>query len=323
MITYTQLSRFPSAFRSLTGMNVSDFDALFCAFAPVHRARVQASPLTKRGKKPRRRSVGCGRQYRHDLRDRLMMTLIWLRIYTTYEVMGFFFGLNKTNIEDNLKDVLATLDTMSQVKPVRPPQGQRKLRSPEAVIAAFPDVRLILDAKEQRIQRPKSDKENNQQKPYYSGKKKAHTLKNQVAIRPDGLIEEVSESVPGGANHDLTLLRNSRLIDTLGEGEAAMMDKGYDGICKDYPNARLYLPHKARRNRPLTDPQKEENRILARHRIVIEHTMAQLNRFGVLAQVWRHARAYHSQVIRAVAGLVNRRTHVCPLKRYQAAPAVG
>src|SRR5260370_38173451 len=72
---------------------------------------------------------------------------------------------------------------------------------------AFPDVRLVIDGKEQRIQRPKSTKEDDQQKPYYSGKKKCHTVKNQVAVEPDGSSGAVSGSVPGGANHDVTLFQ--------------------------------------------------------------------------------------------------------------------
>ena len=82
-------------------------------------------------------------------------------------------------------------------------------------------------------------------------------------MRPDGTLVAVSESVPGGAHHDLTLLRQSGLLDRLDTGEAAMMDKGYDGITNDYPDTTLYLPFKARRNHPLTDEQKAYNRPLA------------------------------------------------------------
>jgi hypothetical protein len=317
MITYTLLSQHSTAFRSLTGMNVTDFDRLYAEFAPVHQERLQAT-LTKRHQKPRRKAFGSGRLHHHSLQDRLLMTLIWLRIYTTYEVLGFFFSLNKTNIEDNLHEILATLDTLSHVCAKRPGPDQRKLRSPQAVMEAFPDVALIIDAKEQRIERPKSNKDNDQQKPYYSGKKKTHTLKNQVAVLPDGAIEAISESVPG-ANHDITLLRDSQLLDQLDAKEGAMMDKGYDGITNDYPDNRLYLPFKARRNHPLTDEQKAYNRILSKYRIVVEHTNAQLNRFAVLAQVWRNERSAHSRVVRVVAGLVNRAIHACPLKTYRAA----
>ena len=58
---------------------------------------------------------------------------------------------------------------------------------------------------------------------------------------------------------------------------------------------------------------------MARHRIVVEHTMAQLNRFTVLRQVFRgRRRERHGGVVRVVAKLVNRRLHVKPLKTYAA-----
>ena len=116
------------------------------------------------------------------------------------------------------------------------------------------------------------------QKPYYSGKKKAYTLKNQAAVTPQGSIQHVSESVPGGATHDLQLLRQTDLLSKLNDGEAAMMDKGYDGIAADYPDKKLYLPFKARRNHPLTEEQKAYNRFLAKYCIVVEPTMAQLSK---------------------------------------------
>ncbi len=137
-------------------------------------------------------------------------------------------------------------------------------------------------------------------------------------VTPEGLIQAVSDSVPGGANHDLTLLRDSHLLDRLQDDEAAMMDKGYVGIRNDYPDRTLYLPFKASRGHPLTDEQKAYNRHLSRYRIVIEHTMAQLNVFQALVQVYRHARDGHTRVVRIVAGLVNRRIARCPLKSYGA-----
>jgi len=52
---------------------------------------------------------------------------------------------------------------------------------------------------------------------------------------------------------------------------------------------------------------------------VVEHAMAQLNRFTVLRQVFRgQQRARHGQVVRVVAMLVNRRLRVKPLKTYAA-----
>ncbi len=190
MLTYQTLSARPAAFQSMIGLSVSAFDELYAELAPAHAQRL-AQALTKRHRQPRKRAVGAGNPHRHSLQDRLLLTLVWLRVYPTLEVLGFFFSLDKTNAEDNLKDVLATLDTMTRFVYQHPgldPQRAKK-RSAQAVmdafvdacVDAFPDVALVVDAKEQRIQRPSGEdaKGNSRQKPFYSGKKKAHTLKNE------------------------------------------------------------------------------------------------------------------------------------------------
>lgn len=320
MITYESLRRRPSAFRSLTAHSPEEFDALFATFAPAHAQRRQAAATTRRTGQPRQRAVGAGGQYRHDLRDRFLIFLFWARVYPSFEVLGFFFSLDKTNVHDIVNDLLATLATLAQFPFELPAKERKKLHSPAAVMDAFPDVRLVIDAKEQRIQRPKSTKEDDQQKPYYSGKKKCHTVKNQIAVEPDGRIGAVSGSVPGGANHDITLARQTRVIEQLDpQDEAAILDKAYVGLGKDHPDHRLYLPYKATRGHPLTEEQKASNRHLSRYRIVVEHTNAQLNKYQVLAQVYRHAREGHSRVFRAVAYLVDRRVREQPLKRYPVA----
>jgi hypothetical protein len=324
MITYEKLNRRPKSAPSLIGMPIATFDQLYAEFEPIHHQRLRNAGLTRRTKTPRRRAVGAGHRHHHNLRDRLLMTLFWLRVYTTYEVLAFFYDLDKTNIEDNLKDILATLEMMTTFNFERPGPERVKLRTPQAVMDAFPDVRLVIDGKEQRVQRPKNTKDDDgnsqdNQRPYYSGKKKAHTIKCQIAVRPDGLIEAVSDSVPGGANHDLALLRCTDLLAQLDPGEAAMMDKGYTGIANDYPETLVYLPYKARRNHPLTDEQKAYNRLLAHYRIVVEHTIAQMNRFQALRQVFRHRREGHTQIVRIVAGLVNRQIQATPLKTYATA----
>jgi hypothetical protein len=323
MITYEKLCKKPQVAKSLIGMSLTEFNPFYDEFESVHEERLRASQKTRRGQK-RQRGVGAGRKYKYDLRDRLLMTLFWLKAYTTYELLGFFYDLDKTNIEDNLILILETLESMATFEFERPAADRQKLHSVAEVMDAFPDVRLIIDAKEQRVERPKSkkDKDGNvqdRQKPYYSGKKKAHTIKNQVAVAPHGRIDDVSESVPGGATHDLILLRQTNLLSKLNDDEAAMMDKGYDGIVADYPDRKLYLPFKARRNHPLTEEQKAYNRFLAKYRIVVEHTMAQLNKFQILVQRFRHQLTKHSLIFRIVASLVNHRIQLHPLKDYSLA----
>ena len=321
MFAYASLSRYPSAFRSLTGMTPAEFGSLLTAFRAAQQLRRAEQTTTRQGK-PRRRAAGAGHPHRHDLRHRLLMALVWLRVYPTYELLGFYFGLHKRNAQLNVRAVLDVLETLGDFPFDRPDcdRDRRTLSTPAQVMDAFPQVRLIVDGKEQRIQRPQKD--DAARKPYYSGKKKAFTIKCQVAVGPDGLFESVSDSVPG-STHDLTLLRQTQLPSRLGAGEGMMGDKGYDGLKDDYPKVPIVLPFKARRNLPLAEHHKAFNKVVGKYRIVVEHAIAQLNRFTVLRQVFRgrsrRHKTDHSRVVRVVAGLVNRRTAVCPLKSY--APA--
>jgi len=330
MITYESLAARPSAFASLSGLSLADFEALYQEFASAYVQDRQQS-LTRAGN-PRRRAAGGGTPFSQDGRTRLLMALVFLRVYPTYEVLAFFFSLHKANAQRGVVDVLATLEAHTVFVCERPAEERKKLRSVQAVMDAFPDVRLVIDAKEQRVQRPggDDDKGNSRQKPFYSGKKKAHTLKTQVAVAPDGSFQSVGKSVPGSV-HDLTLLRRSDLLHRLPKTEGVMLDKGYDGLQrldpkepdKNGPSHPYHLPHKARQGQPLTDEQKAFNAHLSRYRIVVEHSLAQMNQFQVLAQVFRHDHDRHSGLTRIVAGLVNRRVAQRPLKTYPVAYPVA
>jgi hypothetical protein len=323
MLTYDRLFRNPSAFRSLTGLDRLLFDRLY---VQVEEALLQQrqTDMTRRGKASRQRKVGAGRKYANDLRSRLVMTLFWLRVYPSYPVLAFFFSVDQSTICRNLAEIMLVLSSLTEFAFERPSEERKKLGSPQAVMDAFPEVALIIDGKEQRIRRPKTKKDDQgnieqTQKPYYSGKKKCHTLKNEIAVRPCGEVGSVSKSFPGGENHDITLTRKNGLLDRLDpQSEAAMTDSGYDGLAKDYPHHRLFIVQKARRNHALTPEEKAFNRVLGRNRIIVEHTLAQMNQFQVLAQMYRHPRENHPVIVRVVAGLVNRRIAVCPLMSYGA-----
>jgi hypothetical protein len=317
MLTLELLTARPAAFVSLTGLSPAAFEALGADFAPAYRRRRAAAATTRRGGRPRRRAPGAGGRYARDLRTRLLMALVWLKAYPTYEVLGLLFGLHKRNAQLNVRDVLGALEGLDEFPFDRPDRGGRPPRGSLAqVMADFPAVRLVIDSKEQRAYRPGGG--HAAQKPYYSGKKKAHTLKTQLAVRPDGVIESVSPGVPGSVN-DVRLLRETGLLGRLGEGEVGMADKGYEGGDKGYPAGVLILPKKDRKKNPCTEEDKARNRRISSRRVVVEHAIAQLNRFTVLRQVYRGGRLRHGQVVRAVAVLVNRRTRAKPLKSY--APA--
>jgi DDE superfamily endonuclease/Helix-turn-helix of DDE superfamily endonuclease len=320
MLDFDRLAARPAAFLSLTGLTPAEFEALLADFAPVYTRHRAAADRTRRGGRPRRRAPGAGGQYARPLRDRLLLALVWLKAYPTYELLGLLFGLHKRNAQLNARDVLEALELLDGFPFDDPDPGRRaKLGTVAAVMEAFPAVRVVIDSKEQRVYRPGGG--HARQKPYYSGKKKAHTVKTQLAVSPEGVIVSVSPGVPGSVN-DVRLLRQTGRLGRLADGEQAMTDKGYEGAENDHPDApggypgRVVRPKKDRKRSPLTDADKAANRVVSRHRVVVEHTIAQANRFTVLRQVFRGRLIRHHQVTRAVAGLVNRRTRARPLAAY-------
>src|SRR5262249_21715477 len=186
---------YPRAFRSLTGMTPAEFESLLNAFRTA-ADRLRHASGTPRTGQPRRRAAGAGHPHRHDSRHRLLMALVWLRVYPTYELLGFFFALHQRNAQRSARDALAVLATLADSPSDRPDRDRQKLGSLTAVMTAFPEVRVLIDSKEQRVNRPTG---HDAQKPYYSGKKKAHTLKTQVVLCPWGRVQSGGDSGPAGA----------------------------------------------------------------------------------------------------------------------------
>ncbi len=84
------------------------------------------------------------------------------------------------------------------------------------------------------------------------------------------------------------------------------VDLGFLGFEKDYACKQLYLPHKKPKKKELTPEQKEENQLLARERIIVEHSIAGLKRYRILSDRLRlHDLDLYNQILGVCAGLWN------------------
>jgi hypothetical protein len=321
MITYRRLTQQPALFRNLCGLSRPEFDALCREWVYADAVARAASTHTREGHVPRRRAPGGGRTYVLNAPTRLLAARVWLKLYPTWPVLGYLFGVEESAVRRSTKDVLLRLEAMA-VFPLeqRAPSAQR--RSPERrqgrslaqVVEEEPVLQILIDSREQRIRRPKGWQN---QKPFYSGKKKAHTLKCQAAVSVDGRVQALSHSVPGSTS-DLTLLRGSGLLEVLEPLEGVGADKGYVGMEKEHQEPACYLPHKKPPGGELSEDETSYNRALSTVRIVVEHLFARMSRFGALSQLFRHQRERHSLVVRVGAFLADRQIAAC-----QAATAVA
>ena len=161
---------------------------------------------------------------------------------------------------------------------------------------------------EQAVQRPKRAAE---RAGWYSGKKRSHTLKTQVTVQEDtGWIANSGDSVQG-RSADITLLRESGLLDRLPPDVACLGDTAYQGIAKLHPLGRSPYKRLGRNAPPLTDDQIAYNHAFASRRIIVENTINRMRAYQCLTQRDRQHRCQRSHHARAcaVAGLVNRQLH--------------
>jgi hypothetical protein len=300
MITYDKLKQKPRAFRSITGMSITEFDELYQKLIPVW-ARSERERLSR---PDRKRAIGGGHPYTLRLRERLLMTVTWLRLYLSTEALGFFFDVDKSTASRNTRRLLSCLRQLGDETlgwPEPPKRGEGK--SIEQALRDYPDLLAIIDATEQPVERPS---DNEQQKEHYSGKKKRHTRKTQIIVNEKGVIRDVSASTPGSV-HDLEHFRQSGVGQRIPKVVTTGGDAGYQGLHKELPDHSVFVPHKARRNHPLTEDEKLANRELSGERIVVENTIAEIKHFKALAHPFRHAVDIYDDVMRSVVAIVNPR----------------
>jgi hypothetical protein len=303
ILRYERLHRFPRVFKSMTGLHVAQFDPLLADILP----RFHAAEFARLSRPNRKRAVGAGHPFALDPRNQLLLTVIWLRLYPTQEVLAYLFGVSDTAVGHVIRRVLPLLEASGQDTMRLPDPGRKQRRSLDALLADTPELAVVIDTFEQPVQRhkdrPVADR-------YYSGKKKRHTLKSQVAVdEHTGQIVDVAESAPG-PTADITLLETSGLLDRLPAGVGALGDLAYVGLDKLHPGGLGAAPRRKPRGKDRPPEDVCYNRAFARRRIVVEHSIGRMRRYQAMTQVDRHHRQQHTARTRAVAGLVNRQRPV-------------
>lgn len=291
------LGNHPAVFRAMTGLTVEAFDQmlppLLAAFDRQRRRRLD--------RPNRQRAHGGGDHFDLAVTDQLLLTVVWLRHYPTQECLGYLFGVSDSSALRAVRRCLPVLEAAAKDTMRLPDPGKGQRRDLPTLLRQTPALAVIVDTFEQRTQRPQR-----RQRAYYSGKKKAHTLKSQVAIDEDGHVVDVGPSRPG-CWADLKVLRRSGLIGKLLRAKVgALGDLGYVGL--DGVHAKLHgaTPRRKPRGQERPPEDRRYNRAFARRRIKVEHAIGRLRRYQALTAVNRHGRQGHEARVRAVAGLVNR-----------------
>ena len=203
-MNYKSLSRHSKQCQSFTGLKVEEFDQLVTVI--TNDFQTQRIERLNKGNPHRKRKIGGGRKsVIEKLEDRLLLTLIWARLYPSYLMLEYLFGAD----ESTVCRIIAETKLLLQDKFLLPERRKgKKITSLEELKEIIPDLdNLLADATEQPIQRPSRKLIRHK---HHSGKKKRFTLKTQLATTKQGFIVHLNTAVPG-RKHDYKVFQESNL----------------------------------------------------------------------------------------------------------------
>ena len=193
-----KLRRKPRHFQAFTGLTPTQFETILAEFLPVY----QAAYHNKRDKPGRQRQPGAGHPFTLAVPERLLMGLMYLRLYASQSLLSYLFDLDASNVSREIRlrlvpiltDILPTplqdaplrdlsgapTERASGVQePLQPdPKRKKRINTLQELLTMYPEIAdVLIDATEQPIPQPEDKLKRKQA---YSGKQQDHTVKTQI-----------------------------------------------------------------------------------------------------------------------------------------------
>lgn len=298
MIRFISLSKRPRHFLNFTGITVDEFLKLERSIkVDWQKTRI------KKLKTNRIRKIGGGRRLAlQELEDRLLVFLIYAKIYPYYLLLEYLFNVDESNICRIIQEFTPILSGKIIIN-----RKSKKITTLEELKEVIPNLdEVLIDSTEQKIPRPKSKRA---RKKHHSGKKKAFTIKTQIMTDKRGLILHISNSSPGRV-HDYKYFQQTKVPDWLENNPniTAYGDSGFQGVNKDYPGISFRLPTKmTRAKKELTRSEKIMNTKQRKKRVAVEHSLARVKKFRILADIYRNSKERYSATFKSIAFIANLR----------------
>ena len=246
-------------------------------------------------------NIRTAREHKLSMRNRLLLTIIWIRTYPTYYMLSAMFGVSKSTVENYIMELIPFLfDTLKCY--IRWP-SVREWRNLRGTWEKINDAVGAIDGTSHEIYRPL----NEPQEQFYSGNRAYHCLHTQIIVDATGLIRYVESGFMGHLNDAQTfgLMRHVGRDLEFPNACVLLGDKIYpngDSIMTPYTAAQL-----ARKEPRMRRKCVKLNRHIRHYRIIVENAIAELKQYKITSTVWRHPRPLLSQVVTISAGLVCRK----------------
>ena len=294
MLSYKSVEDNPKLLRVMTSLNKEEFEELCNLFEDAwddYKKKVGYHDESRGGRKP----------VLEKPEDKLFFILFYIKLYSLQEIMGFLFGMSQSQANywiHVLSQVLKMALERKDYLPKRIPEQMMEK------IAQETSQDIAIDGTERRRQRPLNSEE---QKFYYSGKKKTHTFKNDLVTGINDMeIKYLSKTCEGKAS-DKKIAEDEGL--GFPEGTHLYQDKAFQGY--QPAGATIHQPKKKPQGSELSAEEKENNRLISKIRVAVEHVISGVKRCRIVKDVFRNTKEEYDDLVMEIAcGLHNlRREH--------------
>ena len=297
MISYQQLKTKPSLFKSFTGLTVRAFAELLPAFRQAYRDDLDQRDQQR--EVPRQRQRGGGSKGALPTQeDKMVFILCYFRLYPVQVLQGFLFGMGQPQANEWIHRLTPVLNQALGYEKQLPARQSRDI---EQVLSECPGLEFIIDGTERPIRRPKDPV---RQRQHYSGKKKRHTVKNNLIT--DKRTRKVKGLSPTceGKKHDKTLADEQDL--TFPPNSKLWQDTGFQGY--EPANTTTFQPKKKPKGGELTAEEKAQNTAISSARMGVEHSIGGVKVFRVVHDVFRNFKpGFDDIAMETACGLYNLR----------------
>lgn len=229
------------------------------------------------------------------IEDQLLLTLMKIRCNFGHTDLSVRFNVSKSSVTNIYLTITYALHEFlfTFLMKELPSASKTKLSLPKCCLH-FPNLRLIIDCTEVKIDKPRNDLL--LQKATYSSYKGTNTFKGLVAISPNGTVIYASDLFPGSTS-DKNIVIESQMLSKLESGDLILADKGFlihdimpPGITVNIP------PFLSAPSGQFTKDESIQTQKIAQARIHVERAIQRIKEFSILKNVpyqhYKHASTF-------------------------------
>jgi len=264
---------------SLTSLTVTEFDELLISFSEVWEYEMRYFNFD--GSERQRTYSEKKNGILKEVEDKLFFILYYLKNNPLQEAIAENFGMSQPQANVCIHIYNKMLYRALEKQKCLP---ERKISAFKNRLSKNSKLEFYCDGTERIIPRS-TDYET--QKENFSGKKHAHCKKNNVIINSECRIEYLTDTYDG-STHDKKIMDEEIMI--FPDKSTVFVDTGFQGYVPEGKDVKIIMPAKKPKGKELTKEQKDNNTLISKVRVKIEHAIGGCKRLRIVKdriRVWK------------------------------------